>query len=283
MPLLSLPNEILFEIASNLPYYHSHDRPTFLALYSLIRVNRFLHTLLSPYLISCVEPTDLLIWAIDHDRTDTVMRAISLGSRQGLTLNTSLDTHVYRAGRICGNVFGSATEFATRRCIDVAEDFGMNVLSTPERACATLKFVFDAGGTPTRGGMGEAICYGNMRLVRLHLEHGMRVDDGSPDGYFLLCAAASGHVNIVKLLLEEGADPNYSYQSRAGEIIPVLLHAIRSQADANMLKTLLDAGADATWEDINGTSMAGALIMDDGCDIEESMKLLAHYGSRVPI
>lgn len=57
------------------------------------------------------------------------------------------------------------------------------------------------------------------RLVRLMLEHHAYIDAASPNGTTpLMMAAQYGHRDVVKLLLEEGADPSLRNQQGLGAI-----------------------------------------------------------------
>jgi ankyrin repeat protein len=52
----------------------------------------------------------------------------------------------------------------------------------------------------------EAALYGHTEVVRCLLEYGA---DPSPPSHALLAAASKGYLAIIRLLLQAGADPNY--------------------------------------------------------------------------
>ena len=80
---------------------------------------------------------------------------------------------------------------------------------------ATVRTLFDAkpslvnaenilGFTPLR----LAVQYGHLEVVKLLLDNGAAVDDNAHDGSTpLIIAAAGGYLDVVKLLLEKGANP----------------------------------------------------------------------------
>jgi hypothetical protein len=91
-----------------------------------------------------------------------------------------------------------------------------------------------AGANPNDG---ESLYHsmGSAQCVRLLLDHGAR-----PDSNILANAIAHANLEAVRGLLEHGADPN---EAGAQRIAP-LLFAIRGRRPAEIVKALLDAGAD---------------------------------------
>jgi len=80
--------------------------------------------------------------------------------------------------------------------------------------------------------------------VRTILENGVYVNKGKIGDTFLKTAALSGHIYIVKLLLEEGADVNLnltSYQTPLG--------AAAEKEHKEIAQLLLEAGADVNHND----------------------------------
>jgi ankyrin repeat protein len=71
-------------------------------------------------------------------------------------------------------------------------------------------------------------------------------------------AAAGGHLKIVKMLLDHGADPNITEQ---GGFTP--LHAAAENGDVEMIRLLLFGGADLTLKSDNGKT-AMDVAMDAG-------------------
>jgi ankyrin repeat protein len=92
-----------------------------------------------------------------------------------------------------------------------------------------------------------AIALGHVEIVQLLLDHGADVNEpGAYDRESPLCAAASrGHIDIAKLLLERGADANRPNRS---DRQPPLFGAISCQQSAGikvqLIRLLLKHGAD---------------------------------------
>jgi ankyrin repeat protein len=88
----------------------------------------------------------------------------------------------------------------------------------------------------------NAAARGHLDIVRLLLERGadpnLPEEGIAPDGHALYSAAANGHLEIVKLLLEHGAHPNVEVESSADTLSRVI-----SNGDQKMLELLCSHGA----------------------------------------
>ena len=88
----------------------------------------------------------------------------------------------------------------------------------------------------------NAAANGHLEIVKLLLEHGadpnLREEEIAPHGHALYSAAANGHHEIAKLLLEHGAYPNPEVESSAD----ALSRAI-SNGDQRMVELLCSYGA----------------------------------------
>lgn len=96
----------------------------------------------------------------------------------------------------------------------------------------------------------RAVGRGNRELVELLLRHGAAVDAtcGCAGGESPLWAATvSGDVELVRLFLDEGADPN---RSAFGGVTP--LHVATMRGYETISQLLLDAGADSWLADERG-------------------------------
>ncbi|KAM0514882.1 hypothetical protein ACHAPE_006558 [Trichoderma viride] len=93
----------------------------------------------------------------------------------------------------------------------------------------------------------RAVCTRNPALVSLLIKHGATLDFVDPNAMFsktpLSCAASEGDVDIVKLLLKEGSDINYT-GGQASD--PPLFSAIFNKK-VEVAKLLLSKNGDATW------------------------------------
>ena len=65
------------------------------------------------------------------------------------------------------------------------------------------------------------------------------MDDGE-----LLCAAAVGHVDVTRVLLEHGADPNEMDERAGGTALHAAIGMKFTEDASEVVKVLLDAGAD---------------------------------------
>ncbi|XP_010884698.3 ankyrin repeat domain-containing protein 34B isoform X2 [Esox lucius] len=100
---------------------------------------------------------------------------------------------------------------------------------------------------------------GKLRLVRLLLEGGARVNERNPQGETPLLAACKalrgepsgpGTLKMLQYLLDNQADPNA--QDRSGRT--ALMWSCMERAGAQVASTLISAGADPSMEDYSGAS-----------------------------
>jgi ankyrin repeat protein/HEAT repeat protein len=112
------------------------------------------------------------------------------------------------------------------------------------RACwlgrqETAKLLLDAGVNPDAG-LSEAALGGHVELMRLLLDRGANVNAKSEGGHTALHnAALQGGLKAVELLLQSGADPNIANDD--GET--PLPRAISGDGDIERVKALVKAGA----------------------------------------
>ena len=97
---------------------------------------------------------------------------------------------------------------------------------------------YACSGTPLR----NAAAAGHIDIVRLLQEHGadpnLPKEGIAPRGHALYCAAANGHFEIAKLLLKNGAYPNVEVDSSVDTLSRVI-----SNSDAKILELLCSYGA----------------------------------------
>lgn len=109
--------------------------------------------------------------------------------------------------------------------------------------------------------LGLACFFGHYDVAEYLIKAGAPINSPSRNGLKaapLHSATAAGHVRIVKLLLESGADPNVREQSGF-----TALHAAAQNGDVEMIRALLFAGADLTLKNDAGKS-ALDIAMDAG-------------------
>lgn len=275
MPLLDLPNELLLRVSWFLLKCPTCDCHHFTRnLCALANSSRVLHAVLTPYLLRTTEAQKILLWAINHHRIDTV--ALALG--RGADLNLVHFERRYFSPGSTGIPLGTAIDIASR----------LRSRST-SAAIHQLKFdtiilLLQSGGKPTFSAVSLAARCGDLDLLELFLPHIVDINERHPGGghTVLEVAGCCGNVQCMKLLLAAGADANGTGDTNNPTHYPPL--RALSNAPIEVLQTLLDAGADATWEGSDGKSIVEDLFEQwrgwPGVDL--NIDLLARYGSRLP-
>lgn len=119
----------------------------------------------------------------------------------------------------------------------------------------------------------HAAAYGGLDVMRALLDAGAEPDARNKRGATALVWAV-GNLQAVTLLLERGADPNV----RTVEGRTPLLLAAMQPSGADVIRALLDKGADPLGKDLNGRV---PLMAAAGTGSIESMRLLIARGARV--
>jgi hypothetical protein len=125
-----------------------------------------------------------------------------------------------------------------------------------ELAASARKLAVD--GAAFADGMREAAVHGNVAFARCLLDLGVPVDHRDKSGSTALYVAAlNGHLELARLLLERGADPN----ARCGDYGEAPLHiaannvpqVVDQRAHAAVIRALCAAGASIEQENDYGT------------------------------
>lgn len=109
--------------------------------------------------------------------------------------------------------------------------------------------------------LGLACTFGHLETAEYLIKAGAPINFSSRNGLKatpIQSAAAAGHENVVKVLLQLGADPNVREQ---GGYTP--LHAAAQNGDEEMIRTLIYGGADLTLKSNDGKT-AMDLAMEAG-------------------
>jgi len=124
-----------------------------------------------------------------------------------------------------------------------------------------------AGAQPNDG---ESLYHslGNLQCTKLLLEHGARIAGSNA----LAHALDFSSPEPAKLLLAHGADPN----EMTGQRIPPLFAAIRRRRSPDLIRALLDAGADPRARDSDGQSAYRFAL---GLGLTEVAQLLERAGA----
>lgn len=275
MLLLDLPNELLLRVSWFLLKCPTCDCHHFTRnLCALANSSRVLHAVLTPYLLRTTEPQKILLWAIDHHRIDTVTLALSSGADPNLVHFERRYFSPGSTGIPLGTAIDIASRLRSRSSSAAIHQLKFN----------TIILLLQSGGKPTFSAVSFAARCGDLDLLGLFLPHVLDINERHPGGghTVLEVAGGCGNVQCMKLLLAAGADANSTGDTNNPTHYPPL--RALSNAPIEVLQTLLDAGADATWEGPDGKSIVEDLSEQwrgwPGVDI--NIDLLARHGSRLP-
>ena len=170
--------------------------------------------------------------------------------------------------------------------VDVANDFGITPLLHASRIgdATMVDLLLQAGANPSKAHPeGEtplmaAARSGSVPAARLLLARGVDVNaaESFQKTTALMWAAAEGHLDVVGLLLEAGADPNLqghvtSLAERANADHPTggftaLMYAAR-RGDEALVRRLVAGGANVNSKNGDGASAAMVAIYNDRFDV----------------
>ena len=138
------------------------------------------------------------------------------------------------------------------------------------REPAAVKLLLEAGAKPDGFELGQACWLGRTEAVKLLLTAGVNPDAG------IVSAAHGGHVEIVRLLLERGA--NVNIKSKDGD---TALQRGALQGGLTTVQLLLGAGADPNVADNVGDTPLHKAVSGDG-DLAR-VKLLVAAGAKLDV
>lgn len=268
MSLLTLPNELILEIARNLlrcPTCHQISPD----VSAISRSNHRLHALLDEYLLATASTLHILRWGIANTRIDTVALALERGADP----NSPLRPNGYFSASWC--IYNSPVDLAI--CMRVhSVDAELHA-----QKLGILALLFNAGGTCTVDSLIKPTRHGDLDLLTLSLPHLTEIDDTYRQSglrTLLEVAARRGYVEATKLVIDAGAPLNsISDHSNAGFYPPLWM----CWQSISVLQVLLDAGADPTWCAPHGISVVQNMRerLGDSPELEEKIALMVRYGA----
>jgi len=124
----------------------------------------------------------------------------------------------------------------------------------------------------------DAIRAGDVKDVVFHLTHGAELDALDSSGYsYLHTAAACGEVEITRLLLDKGMEPDERVPGKTLRNYTPLHLAARGNHD-KIVAMLIDAGADPQARDVDGLTPLHLAAMNNA---DRAARVLIEKGADV--
>jgi len=147
-----------------------------------------------------------------------------------------------------------------------------------------IKMLLEAGADPNLAGMGGedsalgvVSCMWNYTdIANMLLEYGANPDLMYDGRTALLCAAKNGNLELIKRLLDRGADPNLASENLGSGrrtdygLTPLMAASARGRTD--IVRMLLNAGANLNLEDGNGRTALRLASIEGHRDIVKILK-----------
>lgn len=274
MPLRVLPNELLLRIAwfvlkcATCNCHHASDD-----LSALARSSTHLYFVLTPELHRTASAVHMLVWGIANSRQDTVTLALTQGANPNVPLR-----EIHHIARITSHVLlGTPLEIAFRLRME-PNDPASHQLNL--EMCISLLL---GGGKPSIECLSAVVRAGDLDLLRGCLPFIANINAHARQGgrTLLEVAGSSGHLGVVALILAAGALVNSVGLHGNPDYFPPLWTLCR--APVSVLKLLLEAGADPTWEH-DGETIVRHLLQDcrSTLDLEGNIDMLELHGAQVP-
>ena len=175
---------------------------------------------------------------------------------------------------------GADLQKHTRRIalVDAAEN---NHLETVKYLVSTLEAEPDLKGTDGRTALRVASTNGHVEIVKFLLEtcrDQIDIENRVNDQSILYDACIGGRTEVVRILLDYGADPNATSGVKTGKWTP-LIKAVQA-SNIEMVQALIDRDAKIstnTWPIASGVGLLGTNAMNEAkkCGNEKIIKLLS--------
>jgi ankyrin repeat protein len=231
--LLTLPNELLFEVASNLELFSD--------LNSLVCTSRFFHATFNPLLYrraltfpnDAFERDDIIDWALNQEEATTLEHLLDNGLSPNYVIYKESGQGGPMLRQMCHKIYGQyslvpVAELLVDRGAFIEEEGYQTILHAAARA-------------------------GNFAMAELMLQLGTDVDAPACDGRTPLHYAVQSSVEdggeMVEFLLENGA--NIEAHDYCGGSTPLLL-ALCLFSKNDVVPTLLQWNADGSARDNDG-------------------------------
>lgn len=214
MSLLKIPNELLLTIAQSL------TRPD---LNSFCKANQRICALLTSSLYDSMDVGYTFEWAVFHCRSPLLRITLAKGANI---------TETWRCGR---TALHQAVELGDEDTINTLLELGADINVRN----------YGIGSRPLH----SAVKNNNETVVRLLIERGATIDDVRDRISPLTVATECGHLEIVRILLDAGADANIR---RLVNRAP--LHTAVLRGNWEITKLLVEKGANVMARDFAGES-----------------------------
>ncbi len=276
MGLLAIPQEILRLVTSEL-------LPSASDLSALARCSRSLHDSLTPTLYHLYSHKAALDWAAQHGRGETFTRAIACGvsdladyGRLRLATRNDHASVVAILASLDKTMLDEEGPDEWTTLTFAAHLGSLNAVKALLAAGADLE-KSSTGQTPLHAAAGT----GKVDILKLLLDNGARMDTRiKRNGFTVLhTAVAKGSVYATELLLERGADmtakDNEGYTPLFFAVRPTPIHTSKARVIPELLQLFMDRGADLHLR----VGESGTTPLLHALDDSQTVETLLNYGA----